>query len=290
MSRITECIGDTLNFATAQSQTGELADFARRVRVHVLRMTHKAKSSHVASSFSMAELLAVLYGEVLRLRPEQPDWPDRDRLIVSKGHACAGVYAALADRGFFPLEWLEDFYLDGAKLAGHVTKNGVPGIEVSTGALGHGLSIACGMALAAKRDGHQYRVYTLMSDGECDEGSVWEAVLFAPHHALDNLVAIVDYNKIQSLGTVKEVLDLDPFAEKWQAFGWAVREVDGHDIPQVRQALSSLPYQPGRPTCVIAHTVKGKGVSFMENKLLWHYRCPDLQEFRLALQELGISE
>ena len=279
-----------MNVAIPQAQTNELSEFARRIRVHVLRMTHKAGSSHVGSSFSMAELLAVLYGGVLRVRPAEPDWPDRDRLIVSKGHACAGVYAALSERGFFPADWLEDFYTDGAKLAGHVTKNGVPGIEVSSGSLGHGLSIACGMALAAKRDGRPYLIYTLMSDGECDEGSVWEAVLFAPHHHLDNLVAIVDYNKIQSLGTVKEVLDLDPLADKWRSFGWAVREVDGHEVPQVWQVLSSLPDQPGRPTCVIAHTVKGKGVSFMENKLLWHYRAPNPLEFHLALQELGIAE
>ena len=267
-----------------------LAELARRIRVHVLRMTHKAGSSHVGSSFSMAEILAVLYGACLRVRPDDPDWPERDRLIVSKGHACAGVYAALAESGFFPIAWLQSFYGDGARLAGHVTKNGVPGIEVSSGSLGHGLSIACGIALAAKRDGARHRVFTLLSDGECDEGSVWEAVLFAPHHRLDNLVAIIDYNKIQSLGSVKEVLDLDPLADKLLSFGWSVCEIDGHNIPELSDSLSSIPAVSGRPTCIIAHTIKGKGVSFMENKLLWHYRSPDPQEFRLALNELGISE
>ncbi len=270
-------------------EIGDLADFARRIRIHVLRMTHRARSSHVASSFSMAELLAVLYGSILRVRPQEPDWPDRDRLVVSKGHACAGVYAALSERGFFPSAWLDDFYSDGAKLAGHVTSGGVPGIEVSTGSLGHGLSIACGLALAAKRDLRPFRVYALLSDGECDEGSVWEAVLFAQHHRLDNLVAIVDFNKIQSLGTVAEVLKLEPFADKWRSFGWAVSEIDGHDISEVHQALLS-PNQQDRPSCIIADTVKGKGVSFMENKVLWHYRSPNAEEFASALRELGAAE
>jgi transketolase len=238
----------------------------------------------------MVDLLTVLYSGVLRVNPAQPDWPDRDRFILSKGHGCAGVYAVLAETGFFPLSWLDDFYQDGSRLAGHITHTGLPGVDASTGSLGHGLSIACGMALAGKRDERPYRVFTLLSDGECDEGSTWEAVLFAPHHRLDNLVAIVDYNKIQSLGTVKEVLDLDPLAAKWEAFGWAVREIDGHNFDQVESALKGIPFEPGRPSCIIAHTVKGKGVSFMENKLLWHYRSPDEQELRRALAELEGTE
>lgn len=259
---------------------------ARKIRLHVLRMTHNAKSAHVGTSLSAADLLAALYGGALRVDPARPDWPERDRFILSKGHGCVAVYAALAETGFFPLEWLEGFYRNGSPLAGHITHTGVPGVEVSTGSLGHGLSIACGMALAAKRDGKPHRVFALLSDGECDEGSTWEAVLFAPHHGLDNLIAIVDYNKIQSLGTVKEVLDLDPLAAKWEAFGWAVREIDGHDFGQIEGALTAVPFQPGRPSCVIAHTVKGKGISFMENRLLWHYRSPDEEEMRRALEEL----
>jgi transketolase len=235
----------------------------------------------------MADLLAVLYSKTLRIDPARPDWPERDRFILSKGHACAPLYAVLAERGFFPTEWLDDFYQDGSHLPGHATHVGVPGVEVSTGSLGHGLPIACGMALAGKRDGKAYRVFTLLSDGECDEGSVWEAVLFAPHHRLDNLISIVDYNKIQSLGTVKEVLGLEPFGAKWNAFGWAVREIDGHNLEQIEQVLSEVPLEPGKPTCVLAHTVKGKGVSFMENKLLWHYRSPDGDEIARALVELG---
>lgn len=264
----------------------QACELARQIRREVLRMTHRAKSSHVGTSFSMAELLAVLYHGVLRVDPTLPDWTERDRFILSKGHGCAGLYAVLAERGFFPHAWLETFYQDGGKLAGHVTHHGVPGVEVSSGALGHGLSLACGMSLAAKRDRADWRVFTLLSDGECDEGSIWEAAMFAGHHQLDNLIAIVDYNKIQSLGTVKAVLDLEPFAAKWRAFGWSVREIDGHNLSEIEAALSAVPYQPAKPNCVIAHTVKGKGVSFMENQLLWHYRSPDSEELRKALAEL----
>lgn len=263
---------------------------ATRIRVHVLRMIHRAKSSHVGTSFSAADLLAVLYDQVLHIDPSRPDWPERDRFILSKGHGCAAVYAVLAERGFFPKEWLDTFYQDGSHLFGHITHRGVPGVEASTGSLGHGLPIGCGMALAGKYDGRPNRVFVILGDGECDEGSTWEAALFAPHHKLDNLVAIVDYNKIQSFGTVKEVLDLEPLGGKWQSFGWAVREIDGHNFEQIEKALSSVPFEPGRPSCIVAHTIKGKGVSFMENKLAWHYQPPSDDELRQALLELGVSD
>ena len=264
-------------------------ELARRIRVHTVRMTSRANSSHIGSSFSMAELLAVLYGGgTLRVDPNHPDWPERDRFILSKGHGCAGLYAALAEAGFFPLAELDTFYLNGTRLAGHATTT-VPGVELSTGSLGHGLPVGTGMALAAKRAGDAHRVFVLLSDGECDEGSIWEAVLFAPQHQLDNLVVIVDYNKIQSLGTVKEVLDLDPFADKWRAFRWGVREIDGHDVNAIHEALNAVPFEPGRPSCVIAHTVKGKGVSFMEDKLLWHYRAPLGEDRAIAMRELGVE-
>ncbi|HXJ03615.1 MAG TPA: transketolase [Candidatus Acidoferrum sp.] len=269
---------------------GESAALARHIRVQTARMIHRAKSSHLGSSYSMADLLAVLYGRILRIDPKQPEAAERDRFVLSKGHACAALYAVLAERGFFPKEWLEDFYQDGARLAGHATHLGVPGVEVSTGSLGHGLPIACGMALAGKRDGCGYRVFAMLSDGECDEGSTWEAALFAGHHGLDNLIAIVDYNKIQSLGTVNEVLNLEPFAEKWRAFGWGVQEIDGHDFARIEQTLASVPVVANKPTCVVAHTVKGKGVSFMENKVLWHYRSPDREEMSKAMVELGAEE
>ena len=267
----------------------ELRAFARTIRRHVLRMTHR-KGGHVGSSFSTVEVLAALYGKVLRLDPAHPGDPDRDRFVLSKGHGCAALYAALAERGFFPKSWLDGFYQNGAKLASHATHWGVPGVEASTGSLGHGLALACGMALVGKRDLRPYRVFTLLSDGECDEGSTWEAALFAPFHRLDNLVAIVDYNKIQSLGRVKDVLDLEPFGAKWKAFGWAVREIDGHDLGEVLPALESVPFEKARPSCIIAHTVKGKGVSFMEDKLLWHYRPPNDEEFEKALAELEAAE
>lgn len=275
---------------SVSAQGEQSAALAKKIRLHALHMIHRAKSSHLGSAYSMADLLAVLYGKILRINPQKPDAADRDRFVLSKGHACAALYAVLAEQGFFPKEWLQHFYEDGARLAGHATHVGVPGVEVSTGSLGHGLPLACGMALAGKRDGQAYRVFTMLSDGECDEGSTWEAALFAPHHQLDNLIAIIDYNQIQSLGTVKEVLDLEPFADKWKAFGWAVREIDGHDCAQIEGALTDVPYAAGKPTCVIAQTVKGKGVSFMENKLLWHYRTPDRDEMARALAELGDGE
>lgn len=262
------------------------AAFAGRIRRRVLEMICRAKSSHIGSVFSAVDILAMLYDNILRLDPERPAWPDRDRFILSKGHACAGLYAALAERGFFPGSWLDEFFANGGRLAGHATHWGVPGVEASTGSLGHGLSLGCGMALAGKRDCLSYRVFVMLSDGECDEGSTWEAALFAPHHKLDNLVAIIDYNKIQSFGTVADVLSLAPLAAKWKSFGWEVFEIDGHDHAQIAHVLDGTSWVSGRPTCVIAHTVKGKGVSFMEDKILWHYRCPDAEEQRMALVEL----
>lgn len=264
----------------------EISELAKRIRKHCVCMTSKANASHIGSSLSTADLLAVLYGRALHFDPRRPDWPDRDRFILSKGHGCAALYAVLAECGFFPLKWLDNFYCNGSPLAGHATHKNVPGVEVSTGSLGHGLAIGVGMALAGKRDSRAYRVFCLLSDGECDEGSTWEASLFAPHHKLDNLTAIVDYNKIQSLGTVKEVLDLEPLAAKWRAFGWAVRELDGHNLHSLEDALTAVPYEPDRPSCIVAHTIKGKGVSFMENKLLWHYRAPRGEDLERALAEL----
>jgi transketolase len=269
--------------------THDVIDFARRLRGHALRIVGAANASHIGSCLSAADVLAVLYADVLRVDSARPHWPDRDRFILSKGHAAAILYAALAERGFLSMEQLATYCADGSTLTGHVSHM-VPGVEVSTGSLGHGLPIGCGMALGAKRRQEIWRTFVLLSDGELDEGSNWEAALFAGHHELDQLIAIVDYNKIQSFGNVKDVLELEPLAEKWRTFRWEVREVDGHDVAALHEALTHVPFQPGRPSVVIAHTVKGKGVSFMENDLLWHYRSPDQKQLAAALTELGCGE
>ena len=264
----------------------ETRELAKRIRCHALKMTSRGGSSHVGSVLSMADIIAVLYGEVLRIKPDEPRWPERDRFILSKGHAGAGIYAALAERGFFPLSELDTHYQDGSLLSGHVSHKGIPGVELSTGSLGHGLSVGAGMAYAAKLDDKQHRTFVVLSDGECDEGSNWEAILFAAHHNLDNLIVVVDYNKIQSLTSVEATLGLEPFADKWTSFGWNVTEVDGHDHSQLNQNLSDISHSRGKPHCVIAHTTKGKGVSFMENSVLWHYRSASEDELKAALEEL----
>ncbi|MCA9232634.1 MAG: transketolase [Planctomycetales bacterium] len=261
-------------------------ELARKLRIHVLNMTSRGGSSHVGSAFSIADIVAVLYGRVLNVDPANPQDPLRDRFILSKGHAGAVIYAALAETGFFSIEKLQTHYQDGSDLSGHVSHKGIPGVELSTGSLGHGLPVGAGMAKAAQLRGNQHRVVVLLGDGECDEGSNWEAILFAAHHKLDNLLAIIDYNKIQSLDTVAQTLALEPLAEKWQSFGWNVVEVDGHDHAELGQSLSSGVRQQGQPTCVIAHTTKGCGVSFMEDSVLWHYRTARGEEFRAALEEL----
>jgi transketolase len=260
---------------------------ARRLRAHALRMTHRARASHVGSCLSMADILAVLYGAVLRVDPHRPDWPDRDRLVVSKGHAAAIVYAALAERGFLPTAELDHYAADGSRLAGHVTMT-VPGVELSTGSLGHGLPVAAGMALAGRCAEASWRAICILSDGELDEGSNWEAIQFAQHAGLDRLVAIVDYNKIQSFGSVAEVSELHPLADKFRAFNWGVHELDGHDHAALLTALTAPPPRRGRPTAIIAPTIKGKGVSFMEGQLLWHYRNPDAAQLATALAELEV--
>lgn len=249
-------------------------------------MTSTGGSSHIGSALSIADILSVLYTDILNVDPKSPKDPMRDRFILSKGHAGAAVYATLAERGFFPVEKLTTHYQNGSYLSGHVSHKGIPGVELSTGSLGHGLSVGAGMALGAKFDGDPYRVFVLLSDGECDEGSNWEAILFASHHKLDNLTAIIDYNKIQSMDRVENTLALEPFADKWRSFGWSVMEADGHDHDQLRKCLKSIPSSAGKPTCVIAHTTKGKGVSFMENKVLWHYRTARGEEFEAAMREL----
>lgn len=258
---------------------------AKKIRLHALNMTSKGNSSHIGSILSIADLLAVLYGGILKVDAADPLDPDRDRFVLSKGHAAAGLYAVLAERGFIPVRELEEHCRDGSRLCGHTTDN-IPGVEFSTGSLGHGLPVGAGIAFSGRIKKSDHRVFVLMSDGECDEGSNWEAILFAAHHGLENLIAIVDYNKMQSLATTSETLELEPFAEKWSSFGWGVVEIDGHDHSEIRETLSSVPVARGKPSCVIAHTTKGKGVSFMENSVLWHYRSPQGEELEAAVDEV----
>jgi transketolase len=262
----------------------QVADLARRVRARSIRLVAQARSSHIGSCLSVSDILATLYGSVLKL--PRDDWDSRDRLVMSKGHAAAAAYAVLVEVGLLSDEEARSYGQEGSRLFGHVTASSVPGIELSTGSLGHGLPVSAGMALVARRTQRPWRVFTVMSDGELDEGSNWEAILFAAHHRLDNLVAIIDYNQIQSLGPVAETIGLEPLAAKFDAFGWNAVEVDGHDIPALMQALRHVPGVPGRPTAVVARTVKGKGVSFMEGTVLWHYRSPAGEELERALAEV----
>lgn len=264
----------------------QIREFARNIRISAVKMVHKAKASHIGGAFSMADILAVLYCSVLKIDPKNPSSPDRDRLILSKGHTCSVLYAALAEAGFFPKEQLDSYCINASPLAGHITKSTLPGIELSTGSLGHGLPVACGMALAAKRGKSNAKFYVIMGDGECDEGSNWEALLFAAHHHLDNLVIIIDCNGIQSLGRTSEVMGLEPLVEKLKAFNWSVQEINGNDVGAVLDALSKVSSASGKPYCIVARTIKGKGVSFMEDKLLWHYRSPSDEDLKIAISEL----
>lgn len=258
------------------------------IRRNGLEMTHLSRGSHIGSIFSAAEIIAVLYSRVLNVDPADPAKPDRDRMILSKGHAGSAVYTALAERGFFPVEELKTHYANGSRLSGHVSHKGVPGVEISTGSLGHGLAIGAGMALGARMDGASWRTYVVLGDGECDEGAVWEAALQAAQFGLDRLIAVVDYNHMQSLDFVSKTLELEPFEDKWRDFGWNALSCDGHDTEALERAFDWARGNAGsgKPSVILAHTVKGKGVSFMENNILWHYRTPQGEEYEAALKEL----
>lgn len=260
-------------------------NLARRIRAQSLMMVHRAKASHIGSALSIADIVAVLYGKILNVNAQDPAMPKRDRFILSKGHACVSVYAALAEMGFFPVSDLESYGKDHSILMNHISHK-VPGVEFSTGSLGHGLSFGVGKAFAANRSGKIWRTFVLLSDGELGEGSNWEAMMFAAHHRLNNLVAIVDYNKLQSLTSVDETLRVEPLADKARAFGWEVREIDGHNHSMLTDSLSSVPWNGNRPSFLIANTTKGKGVSFMEHKVEWHYKPPSDRDLAAALQEL----
>jgi transketolase len=262
-----------------------LHSLSELARIEILKMTNRAGASHVGSALSVVDILAVLYGTIANTSPSRTGDPDRDIVILSKGHAATALYSILAIQGFFPLSWLNDYCSDGAQLGGHVTSKGVPGVELSTGSLGHGLPYGLGIALSQKRSKKSSKVFVVMSDGECDEGTTWESAMIAGHLQLGNLTVIIDRNRIQSLGSTEETLTLEPFADKWRAFGWNVHEVEGHDFDQLERALKLTSTKI--PTCVIANTTKGKGVSFMENSVAWHYKSPNQAELQDALSEIS---
>jgi len=256
------------------------------IRKKTLKMVFSANASHIGSALSIVDILTVLYFKILSINPKNPWSEDRDRFILSKGHGCSSLYATLALKGFFSKEILNTFSLNGGILPAMITLNCVPGAEVSTGSLGHGFSMGIGMAIAAKHDKRNYRTFILLGDGECNEGSTWEAAMFASHHKLNNLIVIIDYNKLQAFGRIEEIIDLEPFKDKWNAFGWAVKEIDGHNFSEIEKTLSQVPFIKNKPSIVIAHTIKGKGVSYMENKLEWHYKSPNKEQLEVAYKEL----
>lgn len=263
----------------------DLSKIATDIRKQILEMIYKSQSSHIGSCFSIVDILAVLYFQQMNIDMNNPKSKSRDYFILSKGHAAAALYATLARRGFFPTENLDNFCCDHTKLAGHVIKQCLPGVETTAGSLGHGLSIGAGVALANLSNDR--RIYCLIGDGECNEGSVWEAAMFASHNRLDNLILIIDVNRQQGMGNSKDIIDMRDLKKKWDAFGWDVCEIDGHDCGALSQTIEDLSSKKsGKPSVIIANTVKGKGVSFMEDNILWHYRSPDAKEYKTAKEEL----
>ena len=261
------------------------------IRRDAVEMTHLSGGSHIASILSMADLLAVLYADIANVDPKNPNMENRDKIILSKGHAGAGIYSALANMGFFDREILKTHYANGSILSGHVSHKGVPGVEFSTGSLGHGLSIGSGLAYGAKLNNSPEKVFVILGDGECDEGAIWEAALISNHFNLNNLIAIVDYNKMQSLDFVENTISLHPLDKKWEAFGWNVINIDGHNHGELLNAYRTAVESEKKPTVILANTIKGKGISFMENDILWHYRFPhEGDEYNNSLKELLVSK
>lgn len=256
---------------------------SKSTRKHILNMVYKSGGSHIGSALSIVDIVTVLYNDILKLDPKIPKWEKRDRFILSKGHACTPIYALLAQFDFFPIEDLETYGNDSSNLMNHISHK-VAGVEFSTGALGHGLPFGVGKAKSAKMLNQNWRTFVLLSDGELDEGSNWEAFMFAAHHKLNNLTAIIDYNKLQSLNSVENTLNLEPLSAKFEAFGWDISEVDGHDHEELAKELNKI--HDFKPRIIIANTTKGKGVSYMENKVEWHYKTPNKEELEIALIEL----
>ncbi len=275
---------EALPSAAARRSLGEMAKVLRR---HVITMTAKAGSGHPGGCLSAAEIVTALFFKVMHHRPRYPQWAERDRFILSKGHSAPLLYAALAESGYFPVEELSTLRKLDSRLQGHTDRTFTPGVEMSSGSLGQGLSFGIGAALAARIDSRSYRVYVLLGDGECDEGQVWEAAMAAAHFKVDNLVAIIDHNKQQIDGWNREIMNLEPLGERWHSFGWEVIEIDGHDSSQILSAFQDAESVKEKPTVIIAHTIKGKGVSFMESNLEFHGRAPTPEEAERALQELA---
>jgi transketolase len=265
----------------------ELERKANVIRRHIIRMTRAAGSGHPGGSLSSTDILSALFFRVMHHHPSDPAWEDRDRFVLSKGHAAPAYYAALAEAGYFPVEELLTLRKLGSRLQGHPSKNRLPGVEMSTGSLGQGLSVANGMALAAKLDRKAYRIYCLCGDGEMQSGQIWEAAMLGAHYELDNLTAFLDRNKLQIDGPTEKIMSLEPLADKWKAFGWHVVEIDGHNLREILDACDKAREVRNKPTMVLAHTVKGKGVSFMENALSFHGKSPNDEETKKALRELG---
>lgn len=264
-------------------------EIARDIRKTIYKITHYAGGGHMGAAFSMADIISVLYFDgILKYDADNPDWEDRDKFILSKGHACYALYAVLAKAGYFSEEELWSVGKPGSRFGGHPKMHEIPGVEASTGALGHGLSFAIGIAYANKADHRDSHVYVVLGDGECQEGSIWEGALSATTLGLDNLTVVVDHNKLQAMDDLENIVHMKPFAEKWKAFGWNVVEIDGHNFAEIREAL--LTRQIGKPTLVVANTVKGKGVSFMENVPIWHYRMPNENELPILLKDLEFTE
>lgn len=265
----------------------ELQQIASKIRINIINMLEKSQSGHPGGSLSLAEVLAVLYFKEMNIDPSNPKLEDRDRFVLSKGHAAPVLYATLAEKGFFPKEELDNLRKVDSMLQGHPDMKGIPGVDMTTGSLGQGISAANGMALAAKVDKKDYRVYSVIGDGECQEGLVWEAAMFAAHYKLDNLTVFLDYNGLQIDGTNKEIMNIEPIDEKFKAFGWNVLKIDGHSIPEIIGAIDEAKQTKGKPTMIIAKTFKGKGVSFMENQVGWHGKAPSHEDACKALDELG---
>lgn len=279
----------TTSLPTPPVSSTDLDLVARRLRFKLIQMSHAAGTPHLGSALSCVDILVAAYWNVVNVDAQNPSDPLRDRFILSKGHAATALYATLAERGFFPKEWLDTFATHRAPLAEQPAPNCAPGVELATGSLGHGLPVGVGMALAARIQKRHYRVFVCMSDGECNEGTVWEAAMFAPAQKLDRLCVVIDYNKWQATGRSNEIMALLSLRDKWAAFGWSAHEVDGHDVGILSRLLSNVPDGTGKPVAIIAHTIKGKGVSFMQDDNNWHYRIPKAEEVEAARKELGLA-